>query len=66
MKTLVWQPTVKPFTLAANVSGSAHDDEAFDVIQQWCSENSCGTRISYNMFKFKSNGELNMFLLRWA
>lgn len=66
MKTLRWQTTVKPFTLAANVSGSDQDDLAFDAIQKWCEENQFGTRISYNMFKFKNDQELGMFLLRWS
>ena len=32
---------------------------------EWCSENDCGYRIAYDMFAFKNQKDLTMFLLRW-
>lgn len=36
-----------------------------DPIQHWCEANKCGRRISFDMFQFKNNKELTMFLLKW-
>lgn len=40
--------------------------EHFSDIQAWCDEHVCGTRMSYNQFVFRSEKELNMFMLKWA
>jgi len=32
---------------------------------EWCRENHCGYRIAYDMFEFKNQKDLTMFLLRW-
>lgn len=61
-----WIPTVKPFTLAAQLTSNLREDENFDLIQAWCQEHSCGLRISYNMFRFKNDEEISMFMLRWS
>jgi len=40
-----------------------------DVIQQmhdWCHENDCGYRTSYDTFKFRNKDQMMMFILRWA
>jgi hypothetical protein len=37
-----------------------------DPIQTWCGENNCGRRISFDKFKFKTEKEKLMFLLKWA
>ena len=37
-----------------------------DPIQKWCEEHNCGTRMSFDMFKFRSKKEITMFMLRWA
>jgi hypothetical protein len=40
--------------------------EHFTAIQDWCDQHACGIRMSYNQFSFRSEKELNMFVLRWA
>ena len=37
-----------------------------DPIQYWCKEHNCGTRMSFDMFKFRNKKEITMFLLRWS
>lgn len=43
--------------------GSAVDYEAVDAILEWATENSCGTRIGYDMWKFRSQEEANEFIM---
>lgn len=58
-------------SIRANVRGN---DQYFDMltdsdmepIQAWCEEHNCGTRTSFDTFKFKSKKQLTMFILRWA
>jgi len=42
----------------------------FDIVlyqvQQWSQENSCGIRMSYDMWQFKTPEEVTAFLLRWS
>ena len=33
---------------------------------QWCEENECGYRTSYDTFKFRNKDQLTMFILRWS
>ena len=33
---------------------------------EWCAENECGYRTSYDTFKFRNQEQLTMFLLRWS
>lgn len=35
-------------------------------MQEWCQDNDCGYRSSYNEFKFRTEEQLLMFVLRWA
>lgn len=35
-------------------------------IQQWCTENNCGRRVSFDTFQFRNQREITMFLLRWS
>jgi len=35
-------------------------------IQEWCGETGCGRRTSFDKFKFKTEKEKLMFLLKWA
>ena len=35
-------------------------------VQIWCEEHRCGRRIAFDMFKFRSEAELAMFLLKWS
>jgi hypothetical protein len=37
-----------------------------DNIAKWCSDNKCGRRISYDIFKFKNKKQMTLFLLKWA
>jgi hypothetical protein len=42
------------------------EGEYFADIVEWCQTNNCGTRTSYDTFKFKNEKEMTMFLLRWS
>lgn len=35
-------------------------------IVQWCETTKCGRRMSYEMWKFKTEAEQTAFLLRWS
>jgi hypothetical protein len=37
-----------------------------DPIAAWTDECNCGTRMSFNVWKFKSEKQITMFLIRWA
>lgn len=37
-----------------------------DPVQAWCEECGCGTRMSFNVWKFKSEKQITMFLIRWS
>jgi hypothetical protein len=37
-----------------------------DPIQVWTTECRCGTRMSFNVWKFKNEKQITMFLIRWA
>ena len=45
--------------------GSPNLDYHIDEMIKWCRDNHCGYRIAYDMFAFKSQKELSMFLLKW-
>lgn len=54
-----------------NLDGPAHEvetitEEQAQAMQTWCQENSCGVRMSYDMWKFRNRKELTLFLLRWT
>jgi hypothetical protein len=40
--------------------------EQLEEIAAWCRDNECGKRMSFNQFKFRTEEELTMFLLRWS
>jgi len=44
--------------------GLREDD--MDPVQAWSDECQCGTRMSFNVWKFKSEKQITMFLIRWA
>lgn len=54
--------------------GSWNDNTSWDIVSEddmsrvaaWCAEHNCGTRMSYDMFKFRTEEELQFFMLRWA
>jgi len=35
-------------------------------IQAWCVEHQCGLRMSFDQIVFKTEAELDMFMLRWS
>ena len=37
-----------------------------DPIQEWSEECGCGTRMSFNVWQFKSEKHITMFLLKWT
>ena len=37
-----------------------------DPVQAWTTECNCGTRMSFNVWKFKSEKQITMFMLRWG
>jgi hypothetical protein len=41
-------------------------DPRLKEIQQWSQANSCGVRMSYDMWQFKTPAEVTAFLLRWT
>jgi hypothetical protein len=67
-----WITTAKRLTLAARVDiqprgfevGISESD--MDPIQQWCEEHNCGTRTSFDTFRFRNKAQMTMFLLRWG
>lgn len=71
---LVWQKLEKrSMVLIAKASydhgaitSTGLSEEHIDPIQQWCQDNHCGLRISFDMFKFKTPKEMTTFLLRWS
>lgn len=66
-----WAP-IKPRMLQAQLIvlprgmevGMSEQD--MDPIQEWCREHHCGTRMSFDIFKFKSDADMTMFLLKWG
>lgn len=41
-------------------------EEDMIEIANWCYENNCGKRTSFDTFQFKNKRQVTMFLLRWA
>jgi hypothetical protein len=41
-------------------------EPTLNEIQRWCKDNNCGTRMSYDMWRFKTRAEVTAFLLRWS
>ena len=37
-----------------------------DPIQAWSEDCNCGKRMSFNVWKFKNEKQITMFLIRWA
>lgn len=52
-----------PVVFAPHTGGLRDYD--MDPIQNWCVENRCGVRTSFDTFKFRTEDELAFFLLRW-
>jgi len=43
----------------------APDAHVVYPIQEWCLENNCGRRMSYDTFRFRNQKQKTLFLLRW-
>jgi hypothetical protein len=41
-------------------------DDLLSKIQDWCKDNKCGKRSSYENWDFKTEQDMMRFLLRWA
>jgi hypothetical protein len=41
-------------------------DEELDEIGRWCTDNSCGWRMSYDLWRFKNHEQVTLFLLKWS
>jgi len=42
------------------------NESDMDPVQEWSVECNCGTRMSFNVWKFKNERQITMFLIRWA
>ena len=41
-------------------------DAEIERVCAWCEETGFGTRMAYDMWKFKNRAELTAFLLKWG
>ena len=41
-------------------------EEDMREVWEWCATNNCGTRTSFDTFKFRTKKQITMFLLRWS
>ncbi len=75
-KKIHWISTSRRLTLAARLRLNVFDDvsnyavgiseQDIEPVVEWCTENNCGTRVSFDMIRFKSKKHITMFLLRWG
>jgi hypothetical protein len=42
------------------------NESDMDPVQVWTTECNCGTRMSFNVWKFKNEKQITMFLIRWT
>lgn len=35
-------------------------------VQEWCEQNKCGTRMSFDLWRFNTEAEITTFLLKWG
>jgi hypothetical protein len=50
----------------SNYSSPGYVNLSLDQIGEWCYENRCGRRTSYDTFKFRNEKEITAFLLKWG
>jgi len=65
MKNIEWH-TTNNLTLVAQRPGLGLSEPDIDPIQEWCEANRCGLRTSFDTFRFKSERDKNLFLLKWS
>ena len=41
-------------------------EEDMKEVWEWCAINNCGTRTSFDTFKFRTKKQITLFLLRWS
>ena len=49
-----------------NRPGRGLGESDMDPIQAWSEECRCGVRMSFNVWLFKNEKQITMFLIRWA
>jgi len=49
-----------------NRPGRGLREEDMDPVQAWCEECGCGVRMSFNVWLFKNEKQITMFLIRWS
>jgi hypothetical protein len=70
--TIKWQrlPGLKLQAYTDDVGPRGYErglnESDMDPIQAWSTECRCGTRMSFNVWKFKNEKHITMFLLKWA
>ena len=42
------------------------NESDMDPVQAWTDECNCGVRMSFNVWKFKSEKQITLFLIRWS
>ena len=42
------------------------NEDDMDPVQAWSVECNCGTRMSFNVWKFKNEKQITMFLIKWS
>jgi hypothetical protein len=42
------------------------NESDMDPVQVWTTECNCGTRMSFNVWQFKNEKQITMFLIRWS
>jgi hypothetical protein len=47
-------------------NGDSLTDNEGDAIMQWTMQNQLGVRMSFHMWKFKSEADLTAFVLKWC
>ena len=77
MKRFFWVEAARRFSLSARTLVESRDgehryyptgmsEEDMVPIQEWCEQNNCGKRTSFDTFQFKNKAQMTMFLLRWG
>jgi hypothetical protein len=51
---------------ASTLTDAISIDSYLDSIAAWSKETGCGSRQAYDMWKFNTEEEMTMFLLKWA
>jgi hypothetical protein len=73
--SIIWEPhPTFPLQLVASAVVDSDNDDylAFltdrwgDNVHAWCKEHNCGTRMSFDTYKFRNEAEQTFFLTKWA